>query len=116
MFKGIKISTKISVLVIVISLVAVGAISFFTYDFNLKTNREKVVNNLNVITENRATQVNTYFDKVKYGMTMLQSSSEIKNGGGSAAAAPASDFGGFDMPSDSASAPTVTSPLVDYLN
>lgn len=114
MFKGIKISTKISVLVIVISLVAVGAISFFTYDFNLKTNREKVINNLNVITENRATQVNTYFDQVKYGMTMLQSSNEIKNGGG-ASAAPA-DFGGFDMPSDSSSSSVATSPLVDYLN
>src|SRR5688572_1731881 len=116
MLNGIKISTKISVLVILISLVAVGAISFFTYDFNLKTNREKVINNLNVITENRSTQINTYFEKVAYGMAMLQASNEIKNGGGSTSAAPADDFGAMlEMPSDSASAPAA-SPLVDYLN
>src|SRR5688572_24893613 len=116
MLKGIKISTKISVLVIAISLVAVGAISFFTYDFNLKNNREKITNNLNVITENRAAQVNTYFEKVAYGMKLLQSSTEI-NQGGSAAAAPADDMGAmFDMgpPSDSTAAPA--SPLETYLN
>lgn len=115
MFKGIKISTKITALVIVISLVAVGAISFFTYDFNLKTNREKVINNLNVITENRTAQINTYFDKVKYGMSELQSASEIKNGGESTSAAPSDGFA-FDMPSDSASEPAAGSPLEDYLN
>ncbi len=118
--KGIKISTKISVLVIVISLVAVGAISFFTYDFNLKTNREKITNNLSVITENRAAQINTYFDKVAYNISILQSSDEIKNGGGSPSAAPAEDFGamfdtgGGELSSDSASE-SAGSPLEAYL-
>src|SRR5690348_4610866 len=102
MLKGIKISTKISVLVIVISLVAVGAISFFTYDFNLKNNREKITNNLNVITENRASQVNTYFEKVTYGIKLLQSSGEINQGGATASAAPADDMSAmFGPPADS---------------
>lgn len=116
--KGIKISTKISVLVILISLVAVGAISFFTYDFNLKTNREKITNNLSVITENRAAQINTFFDKVAYQISILQSSNEIKTGGGSTSAAPADDFGAmFDMgmPSDSSSESATASPLEEYL-
>ncbi len=121
MIKGIKISTKISVLVILISLVAVGAISFFTYDFNLKTNSEKITNNLSVITENRAAQINTYFDKVAYNIAVLQSSDEIKNGGGTTAA-PAADFGAmFDMgggetSSDSTSESSAGLPLEDYLN
>ncbi|MFZ2905356.1 MAG: PAS domain S-box protein [Cyclobacteriaceae bacterium] len=115
MIKGIKISTKISVLVILISLVAVGAVSLFTYDYNLKTNREKITNNLNVITENRASQINLFFDKVAYGLTSMQGSEQIKNGGTATPAAPAMDFG-FDMgaPSDSAAAPT-GSPLDGYL-
>jgi len=119
MIKGIKISTKISVLVILISLVAVGAISFFTYDFNLKTNREKITNNLSVITENRAAQINTYFDNVAYHIALMQSSDEIKNGGGSTAA-PADDFGAmFDMGGGEASSDstseTAGSPLEAYL-
>ena len=90
--KGIKISLKITTLVILISLVAVGAISFFTYDFNLKTNREKITNNLFAITENRGALVNTYFEKIAYKMAVLQGASELK---GESSAAPA-DLG-FDM-------------------
>ena len=98
MLKGIKISTKITVLVILISLVAVGAISFFTYDFNLQTNREKITNNLNVITESRAAQINTYFDKVAYGIKAIQNSDEIKGGNTTDSPGPADDFGAlFDM-------------------
>lgn len=118
--KGIKISTKISVLVILISLVTVGAISFFTYDFNLKTNREKITNNLSVITENRAAQINTYFDKVAYQIAILQSSDDLKNGGGSTTAPPADDFGAmFDMGGGDASSDSTSesagSPLEVYL-
>src|SRR5688572_2427996 len=101
--KGIKISTKISALVILISLVAVGAISFFTYDFNLKTNREKIANNLNVITENRAAIVNTYFDKIKYDLALLQAAKEL-TGQSDSSAAPADDFGAmFDMGGEASS-------------
>ncbi len=118
--KGIKISTKISVLVILISLVAVGAISFFTYDFNLKTNREKITNNLSVITENRAAQINTYFGKVAYNMALLQAADKLKSESDSAAV-PADDFGAmFDMggdetPSDSTSGASTASPIEEYL-
>jgi PAS domain S-box-containing protein len=118
--KGIKISTKISALVILISLVAVGAISFFTYDFNLKTNREKITNNLNVITENRAALVNTYFDKIKYNMGLLQAADELSSQSDSSAA-PSDDFAAmFDMsggetPSDSSSEAAPSSPVEEYL-
>lgn len=119
MIKGIKISAKISILVIVISLVAVAAVSFFTYDFNLKTNREKTVTNLNVITENRAAQINTYFDKVAYAISMLQASDQIANSGGGTPA-PADDFGAlFDMGGGEEASDSTTessaSPLEEYL-
>jgi PAS domain S-box-containing protein len=116
MIKGIRISTKISALVIVISLVAVGAISFFTYDYNLQNNREKITNNLNVITENRATQVNTYFEKAAFGVRLLQTSPEINKRGESASSAPPDDFGGFDMGAPADSSAAASSPLEEYLN
>jgi len=121
MMKGIKISTKISILVILVSLVAVGAISFFTYDFNLKTNREKITNNLSVITENRAAQINTYFDKVSYAISFLQKSQEIKGDSSAASTPPADDFGAlFDMgggeATDSTSEESTSTPLGDFLN
>lgn len=118
--KGIKISTKISALVILISLVAVASISFFTYDFNLKTNREKITNNLNVITENRAAIVNTYFDKITYNMALLQAAKEL-NSQGDSSSAPADDFGamfdmgGGDTPADSSTEATPSSPKEEYL-
>jgi PAS domain S-box-containing protein len=122
MMKGIKISTKITLLVIIISLVAVAAISFFTYEYNLQANREKITNNLNVIAENRAAQINTYFDKIAFAISVLQNSSEINNpesGGG--APAPADDFGalmdmGGETPTDSASDEPTSSSLEDYLS
>jgi len=119
MMKGIKISTKITLLVIIISLVAVAAISFFTYEYNLQANREKFTNNLNVITENRAAQINTYFDKVAFALSVLQQSNEILNGGGTPA--PADDFGamldmGTESSEDSTSEESTGSTLEEYLN
>jgi PAS domain S-box-containing protein len=78
--KRVNISTKITILVLAVSVMAVAAISFFTYEFNLQTNREKIISNLNVITENRAAQVNTYFDKVDFALKLLQNAPEITNG------------------------------------
>jgi hypothetical protein len=114
--KGIKISLKISVLVILISLVAVVAISFFTYDLNLQTNREKITNNLNVITENRAAQINVFFDKIKYNMSLLQSAEKLKGGGSSEVSSAPADFG-FDMPDTSGDSATETTgeTLEDFL-
>lgn len=120
MMKGIKISTKITLLVIIISLVAVAAISFFTYEYNLEANREKITNNLNVITENRAAQINTYFDKAAFAMSVLQNSSEIKNDGSASSAPPADDFAMLDMgggaPADTTTEASGGSSLEDYLN
>jgi PAS domain S-box-containing protein len=77
MIKNINISTKVTILIIVIALIAVTAISLFTYDYNLKTNQEKFTNNLSVIADNKAEYLNTYFDKVESYIHLIQSSERL---------------------------------------
>lgn len=78
--KNINISTKITLLILLISLVAVTAVSFFTYDHIQKTNQEKYLVNLNVIADNRAGYFSSYFDKVVIALRSLQESEVIKSG------------------------------------
>lgn len=90
MLKGIKISTKISLLILLLSLIAVTAISFFNYDFVVKTNHEKYKTSLSVIAENRAEYLNHYFDNAAAALKILQASDVIKSGG-TQPSAPAAD-------------------------
>jgi methyl-accepting chemotaxis protein len=113
--KRVNITTKITILVLAVSVMAVAAISFFTYEFNLQTNREKIISNLNVITENRAAQVNTYFDKVDYALGLLQKAPEITSGASTAPAESdpfAALMGGGD---DAEVSEGESSPLEQYL-
>ncbi len=93
MMKSINISTKIAILILAISLVAVAAISFFSYDYHLKSNRDKFTTNLTVIADNRALYFNTYFEKNANALELLQQDEKLKP----ASAAAPSDGGGFDM-------------------
>lgn len=81
MTKSFNISAKITLLILLLSLVAVTAIGFFTYDYIKKTNQEKYITNLSVIADNRAGYFNTYLDKVVTGIRALQESEIIKSGG-----------------------------------
>jgi PAS domain S-box-containing protein len=83
MMKGIKISTKITLLILFLSVIAAAAISFFTYDYLVKTNQEKYATNLSVIADNRAAYLNHYFDKAVAGIKVLQESDMIKKGSSS---------------------------------
>ncbi len=93
MLKNIKISTKVTLIILIISLVAVTAISFFTYEYNLKANQEKFINNLSAIADSRAEHFKVYFEKAVTGIKVIQQSDRVK--GGSQSAAP--DAGGFDL-------------------
>jgi PAS domain S-box-containing protein len=84
MMKSINISTKITLLILLLSLVAVTAVSFFTYDYLKKTNQEKFITNLSVIADNRAGYFSAYLDKVVTSIRTLQESDVIKSGGSSA--------------------------------
>ncbi|MBT1702799.1 PAS domain S-box protein [Chryseosolibacter indicus] len=93
MIKGIKISTKVTLLVLLLATVAVTAISLFTYDYVLKTKQEKFITNLTVIADNRAAYFNHYFEKVTSAIHFMQESSAIKEGGSTSTA----NTGGDDL-------------------
>ncbi len=72
MFRNIKISAKITGLIVMLSLLTVIAIGLFTYRYNLETTREKFNNNLNVVADNRADLINHYFDNAIHTVKFLQ--------------------------------------------
>jgi hypothetical protein len=104
--KSINISTKITLLILLLSLVAVAAISFFTYDYIRKTNHEKYVTNLSVIADNRAGYFSTYLEKFVTKIQVLQESEMIKSGG--AATQPVLAEGGDMMALMAADVPAET--------
>jgi PAS domain S-box-containing protein len=79
MIKGIKLSTKITLLVLLLSVIAVTAIAFFTYDYIIKLHEEKYVTSLNVIADNRAEYLNYHFNKLANSIQILQESEILKN-------------------------------------
>jgi len=78
MFKKIKISFKITVLIVVVSLISLLAISFFTYKINLNANQDNLESGLSVIADNRAKELDHYFDHLASTVHFLQNSDEIK--------------------------------------
>jgi PAS domain S-box-containing protein len=92
MMKSINISTKFTILILVVSLIAVAAISFFSYDYHLKTNREKFATNLGVIADNQTAYFNTYFERAERAIQFLQHSDKLKSSAGAG-----SNGGGMDF-------------------
>ena len=92
MMKRINISTKFTVLILAVSLIAVGAISFFSYDYHLKTNEQKFATNLAVIADNQTAYFNTFFENAERSLKYLQNSETLK-----AKLATAGGGGGLDL-------------------
>ncbi len=90
--KRINISTKFTVLILAVSLIAVGAISFFSYDYHLKTNEQKFAANLAVIADNQTAYFNTFFENAERSLQYLQNSETLK-----ARLASAGAGGGMDL-------------------
>jgi PAS domain S-box-containing protein len=117
MLKGIKISTKITLLILVLSVIAVTAISFFTYDYILKNNQEKFTTNLSVIADYRAAYLSNYFNKIITKVEILQSSPTLTSG-----PAPSAPVSTGDEMSDlmgdgeTTSQPATGNPLADFLS
>jgi PAS domain S-box-containing protein len=116
MMKGIKISTKITLLILCLAVIAVTAISLFTYDLITQTNREKFLTNLNVIADNRAAYINNHLEKAAASITILQKSEQLTNGQPSTPQPAVDDLFALTNNSDGeAPAETPTSGLADYL-
>jgi len=105
MIKNINVSTKITILILGVSLVAVAAISFFSYDYHIKKNQERYAASLAAIADNRGAYFNTYFEKATTAIQLLQTSNIVKGGGASGAGAPPDMGGGMDMGGMSADMP-----------
>jgi PAS domain S-box-containing protein len=97
MMKSINISTKITLLIFVLSLVAVSAISFFTYDYLKKANQEKYTTNLSVVADNRAGYLSSYLDKTVTAIRTMQEADAIKSGGTSPQTSPSPSEEGDPM-------------------
>lgn len=132
MMKSINISTKITLLILAVSVVAIAAISFFSYDYHIKSTEEKYHTILNAVADNRAAYLNAHLEKAATAVRILQDSERLKSDG--AASAPAEGggmdlmamMGGMDMgapaeeaPADSASTEETSgsgNTLADFLN
>jgi PAS domain S-box-containing protein len=100
MIKNINVSTKITLLILAIALVAVIAISFFSYDYHVKSLQQKHQANLSAIADNYASYFNNYFERGGLAVKVLQSS-DVLTQAAQPASSPASDpMMGMDMPMD----------------
>ena len=81
MMKSINISTKVTLLIMAVSLAAIAAISFFSYDYHRKNTQDKYAATLGVIADNRAAYFNTFFERASIAIQVLQNSNEIKSAG-----------------------------------
>jgi PAS domain S-box-containing protein len=77
MLRNIKIRTKFTLAILAISLVAVAAIGFFTYDYNLRANREKYKTSLNAIADSRAAYFSAFFERAEAGLRIIRDADEL---------------------------------------
>lgn len=110
MIKNINISTKITLLILAVTLVAVSAISFFSYDYHVKTVQQKYLTNLTAVAENYSAYFNTYFERAATAVEILKTSPAVINNTGGAPAAPSGfDFLAVDMGNEESSSSDSTS-------
>ncbi len=100
MFKSIKISTKITGLVIAMVILTLAAIGYISYSLSKQAIRERYNDNLMVIAQHRADKLNHYFDQTKVHLNFLSNSKTLKEGLKSAPAAVDDVFGSLDAPAE----------------
>lgn len=74
MFRNIKISIKVALLIISLSLIAVVSISLFTYQINVESQHNKTSAILSSVADNQSAQLNQFFDHLKNVLVFLQQS------------------------------------------
>lgn len=79
MLKRIKISTKITGLILATALVTILAMDFFTYHVNVQAAKEKFNVSLSAIADNKASKVSTYFNYVATTAKFFQQSDIVKS-------------------------------------
>ena len=115
MMKSINISTKLTLLIMAVSLAAIAAISFFSYDYHRKNAQDKYAATLGVIADNRAAYFNTFFERAALAIQVLQNSDQIKGSGGTAAPADGADLMALMGPPPSEGDTVLTSASTDQV-
>lgn len=107
MFKSLKISTKITGLVILMVVLTLAAISYISFNLSKKAIRERYNDNLTVVNNHRALKLNQYFDQIRSNLIFLTKTNTIKEGAAPQSSAPAAApdlFSGFGDTSDETAA------------
>lgn len=116
MLKNIKISTKIGLLVMLLTGMSIASISFFTHNYNQRIIVEKYTTILEALTESRAAIVTSQAERIKQVLLQIQSADVVKNQTGSSSSDSGADlmamFGGGDDTAETSEA----DPIIDYLN
>jgi PAS domain S-box-containing protein len=119
MFKNIKISTKISLLVILLTGLAIAAISFFTQDFHKKNIYDRYAATVESLSESHAALVAASTERTRHALTILQQAEVLTS-----QATPSPADAGMDMmalmgggdESSEATTDTSTDPALDFIN
>ena len=80
-FNDLDITSKITILVLIISLAAVSTISFFSFDVNRQANRDKYQYSLQAIADAKATHINQFFETSARAITSVQTGLDSVNSG-----------------------------------
>ena len=86
MFKKLSISTKITALVAAVVILAVAAISFLSYNLTTGSVIGRYEQSLNVVAENRAGKIESYFDHIKANLNLFTNTKILKEGAQTATA------------------------------
>lgn len=78
MLQKIKISDKITGLIVAIALVAILVMDFFTYQINMEAANEKFNASLSAIADNQSSKVSNYFDHIASTANFFQQSDIVK--------------------------------------
>ncbi len=79
MFRNIKIRTKITGLIVALVALVVLAFAIFTYQINVKAERDKLNSSIAAIADQQAVMLNYFFDHIGTTIKFLQGSEQLKN-------------------------------------
>src|SRR5579872_619438 len=78
MFRNLRISTKITALIVTLATAGVMAFAYFTYRVNVKAERDKFNASITAVADQQAEMLNHYFDHIGTTIKFLQNSEQFK--------------------------------------
>lgn len=78
MFKNLRISTKITALIVALAAAGVLAFALLTYQVNVKATQDKLHASITAVADQQAEMINHYFDHVTTTVKFLKGSDQLK--------------------------------------